>query len=135
MPVLDASVLVEYLAGGEHGEEAGEAVRASGSMAWAPHLVDAEVGHVLRRSVLADEMTATRARAVLEDLADLPLRRAGHRGLLERAWALHPNVTFYDGLYVALAERLDEPLVTLDARLARAPRLRASIETIGRSAT
>jgi predicted nucleic acid-binding protein len=37
---------------------------------------------------------------------------------------------FYDGLYIALAERLDLPLLTLDARLARAPSLKARIEVI-----
>ncbi len=41
------------------------------------------------------------------------------------------NLTFYDGLYVALAERLDMVLVTLDARLEAAPGLRGRIEVIG----
>jgi len=71
------------------------------------------------------------ARAALDDLEDLPLRRAGHLGLLRRAWELRENVTFYDALYVALAERLDLSLVTLDARLASAPGVRARIELIG----
>jgi predicted nucleic acid-binding protein len=35
-------------------------------------------------------------------------------------WTLHPNVTAYDAAYVALAEELDLPLVTLDRRLSRA---------------
>jgi predicted nucleic acid-binding protein len=33
---------------------------------------------------------------------------------------LRHNLSFYDGLYVALAEVLNAPLVTLDRRLARA---------------
>jgi len=57
--------------------------------------------------------------------------RAGHLALLGRAWELRANVSFYDGLYVALAERLSLPLVTLDARLAKAPGIRASIEPLG----
>lgn len=40
--------------------------------------------------------------------------------MLERAWELRDNVTFYDALYVALAEQLEESLITLDERLARA---------------
>jgi len=35
----------------------------------------------------------------------------------------------YDALYVALAEALDAPLLTLDRRLARASGLRCAVET------
>ena len=38
----------------------------------------------------------------------------------ERVWALRENLTSYDAWYVALAEALDCPLVTLDRRLSRA---------------
>jgi predicted nucleic acid-binding protein len=40
--------------------------------------------------------------------------------LADRVWALHPTVTAYDAAFVAVAEALDAPLVTLDRRLARA---------------
>ncbi len=131
MPVLDASILVAYLARGELAGEAREVLFADADSAWAPHLVDAEVGHALRRTVLAGELSEADARAALDDLADLPVRRAGHRGILGRAWELRSNLTFYDGLYVALAERLELPLLTLDARLARAPGIRARVEILG----
>ncbi len=130
MPVVDASVLVEYLGGGEDAAPAREALLGSSEALWAPHLVDAEVGHVLRRGVLHRELKLGVARAALADLADLPLRRAGHRGLLERAWALRLNLTFYDALYVSLAERVGMPLVTFDARLKGVPGVRAPIEVI-----
>lgn len=39
----------------------------------------------------------------------------------DRAWELRNSVTIYDGWYVALAEALDLPLATADARLAGAP--------------
>jgi len=47
--------------------------------------------------------------------------QAAHVGLLDRARALRDNVSFHDALYVALAERPGEPLLTLDTRLATAP--------------
>lgn len=130
MPVIDASVLVEYLAGGEHAEQARSRVLGSDEALWAPHLVDAEVGHVLRRAVQRGELRPSAATAVLEDLAALPLRRAAHVGLLERAWSLRANVSFYDALYVALAERLEMALVTVDARLQGAPGVRAAIDVV-----
>ena len=130
MPVIDASVLVAYLAGGELAERARGALLADPRRNWAPHLIDAETGHALRRVVLAGELSARAARAALDDLAELQIKRVGHQGLLSRAWELRANVTFYDGLYVALAERLDIPLVTLDARLANAPGVRAAIELL-----
>jgi predicted nucleic acid-binding protein len=40
--------------------------------------------------------------------------------LLDRAWSMRHNLSFYDALYVALAEQLDMPLMTLDNRLAKA---------------
>lgn len=123
-------MLVEYLAGGEHAAQARNRLMRRGEGLWAPHLVDAEIGHVLRRGVALGELRSSTARAALEDLADLPLKRAGHVGLLARAWALRANVTFYDALYVALAERLDMALVTLDSRLDGAPGIRAVIDVV-----
>jgi predicted nucleic acid-binding protein len=130
MLVVDASVLVEYLAGGEHAKAARRWIVASEGVLWAPHLIDAEIGHVLRRGVGRGELSAARAQAALNELGGLPLRHVAHRGLLRRAWELRGNLSFYDALYVALAERLKVPLVTLDGRIAGAPGVRACIETI-----
>ena len=130
MPVIDASVLVDYLVGGEHAEASRERLLGAQESLWAPHLVDAEVGHVLRRAVIAGGLRQSAARAAIEDLSALPLRRVGHVGLLDRAWRLRANATFYDGLYLALAERLKMQLVTLDERLERIPALRAVIDVV-----
>jgi predicted nucleic acid-binding protein len=46
-------------------------------------------------------------------------------GLLERIWELRVNLSSYDAGYVALAEVLDCPFVTADARLSRMPAIRA----------
>ena len=50
------------------------------------------------------------------------------RSLWPRAWGLRTNFSAYDALDGALAEQLDAPLVTADARLARAPGLRCVVE-------
>jgi predicted nucleic acid-binding protein len=97
---------------------------------WAPHLVDAEVGHSLRRLVATGKLGDDRAAGALHDLAGLPLRRIVHAGLLDRAWQLRHNLSFYDGLYVALAERLEIPLLTLDLRLAKAARAATAVKVL-----
>lgn len=127
MLVVDASALVAYLTEGEHGEQVRAQLLQPGQVLWAPHLVDAEVGHVLRRETLTGEISVRAARAALQDLGELPLRRASHRGLLARAWALRENLSFYDALYVALAERVSAALLTLDGRIAGAPGVRATV--------
>lgn len=130
MKVLDASALVEYLTFGEHADAVRERIASTSTWLWAPQLIDAEVGHSLRRVVRAGQISARSAHAALAELMDLRLMRIDHRLLLERAWQLRDNVSFYDGLYVALAEELGAPLVTLDARLAAAPGLKAEVDVI-----
>jgi len=122
MPVVDASVVVTALGRGEHADWAATqlSVGRARQTLWAPHLIDAEVGHSLRRRVAAGRLPADDATAALRNFTQMPLRRIGHLQLLDRAWALRHNLSFYDGLYVALAEGLGAPLLTLDARLARA---------------
>lgn len=56
------------------------------------------------------------------------LTRYPHTALLRRIWELRDNITAYDAAYVALAETLDAPLITLDAKLSQAPGIRAAVE-------
>jgi predicted nucleic acid-binding protein len=119
MPVLDASVLVELLGDAPQAELVRERIDDEDHELWAPHLIDAEVGHALRRSVLLGELTADAAGRALWEVDDLPVERVEHDLLIHVAWGLRDNFSFYDALYVALALMLDEPLLTLDARLAR----------------
>ncbi|HEY1853907.1 MAG TPA: type II toxin-antitoxin system VapC family toxin, partial [Solirubrobacterales bacterium] len=116
--------------GGEHREAAERAVGRE-RWVWAPALIDAEVGNALRRQVRVGNLGPRKAGAALEDFLEMRLQRVPHRNLVERAWQLRDNVSFYDALYVALAEGLGAPLLTLDARLIRAPGLRTEVELVG----
>lgn len=50
--------------------------------------------------------------------------------LRERAWELRENMTAADALFVALADRLGEPLATRDRGLADAARAIAGVDAI-----
>ena len=130
MSVVDASVLVELLSDGEHAEVANERLDAEEYSLWAPHLIDAEVGHALRRGVRLGKFTAEVAGRALWEVDEVPVERVEHELLIHVAWALRDNFTFYDALYVALALMLDEPLLTFDARLARTG-IELPIEVLG----
>jgi len=127
--VVDASVLVFALIGGATPELRRYLVDAH---THAPHLVDAEVADVLRRHELAGLITvleAETARRVAPRLVD---HRYPHTApLSDRAWSLRHNLSFYDALYVALAEQLDVPLLTVDVRMAKAPDLPCTVELVG----
>jgi predicted nucleic acid-binding protein len=119
MAVVDASVIVEFLRAGEPTRLIDARLADEEHVLWAPHLIDAEVGHALRRVVrlgLMDEEVAAKA---LWEINKLPIERVEHENLVGVAWDLRDNFTFYDGLYVALALMLGETLLTFDARLAR----------------
>lgn len=97
----------------------------------APHLIDAEIGSVLRRQVLAGDLPASDAETLLDGAATLvELRYATSDALRGAARALRETVSFYDTLYAALAGALGLPLLTADARLARAPRVPCAVELV-----
>lgn len=126
--VLDASVLFEVVAGTPMAEPIRQ--RIAGTDQVAPHLIDAEVLSVVQREERTGELDRTAAAQALDDLRDWAGERLAHRPLIERAWELRRNVRGYDALYVALAEALGVPLLTRDARLARAPGPRCPIEVM-----
>lgn len=120
MIVLDASVTVDLLLQIEPvaGSVGARIDREVGGV-HAPHLIDAEVGQVLRRYVLSGVLTPDRAERALERLREMRLIRYPHLPILARAFDLRRNLSVYDGLYVALAEALMAPLLTRDAGIAR----------------
>jgi len=86
---------------------------------------------VLRRHVLRGELAGADAEALLNLAGLLIDHRHEMTGSLARAaWALRENVSFYDGLYAALAAALTVPLLTADGRLAKAPLLSCVVEQV-----
>lgn len=127
--VIDASAAIEVLLRSPAGERLLD--RLEGGVAvHAPHLIDVEIAHVLRRHVLLDTISAGRAAACLALWRQLDIERHPHENLLERIWGWRANLTAYDATYVALAEVLDETLVTADRRLAAAPGITIPVEML-----
>jgi predicted nucleic acid-binding protein len=79
--------------------------------------------------VLARALSADIATLAHDDLVQLRIELFPYEPHAERVWSLRDVATPYDAWYVALAEALDAPLVTLDRRLARArgPRCRFEV--------
>lgn len=96
----------------------------------APDLVDVETVSVLRKLWLMGELTERRFRAAVDELQDLAVVRHPTLWFVRRAYELRSNVTVYDAMYVALAEGLECPLVTTDARLANAAGPRCEVELL-----
>lgn len=98
----------------------------------APHLVDVELGNSLRKHVLRGALPADDAESLLLTTGSLVDRRYELTASLARdAWALRHNLSFYDATYAALAQLLGLPLLTADARLARAPKVPCEVELVG----
>jgi len=115
--VVDASVIGHWLLTTRVPARALAEQFAGGSPLAAPHLLDAEVGHLLRRHVLTGVACLARARIALE-----------------RAFRLRDSATIYDALYLALAEALAAPLLTRDRRLARIPGVAAQVRVVANGA-
>jgi predicted nucleic acid-binding protein len=123
MLVVDASALVDLLLVRSLASEIERHVIAHAPELHAPELVDVEVVSALRRVVISQEATASRAEDALADLLELPIERHPHARLMPRVWQLRETMTAYDATYLALAETLRErpaELLTTDARFARA---------------
>jgi predicted nucleic acid-binding protein len=115
--VIDASVALELFLETPRGKRAADQV--FDRERHAPPLIDIEFTQALRRLTFAKEIAPERAKLVLDIFADWVISRHAHKPLLRRIWELRSSVSAYDAAYVALAEGLQVPLLTCDARLAR----------------
>ena len=117
--VADASAVIALIIN----DAAASALRTrlSGDvLLYAPAVIDLEVLNTIRRYLLHREIDAAEAEIAFQVYAGIEIMRFAHDPLFFRIWSLRGNLTAYDAAYVALAEALRVPLITLDARLAKA---------------
>ena len=130
MIVLDASAAVEWLLVRSGAAAVTDRLRDPDVAVHAPSHLGVEVAAALRGLVLGRRASAERAALALGDLVAADVVLHDPTPLLPRVWELRENLTAYDATYVALAEVLQAPLVTADARIARAPGLRTTIDVV-----
>ena len=126
--VADSSVLVAALVDSGCEGVWAESVVADGPL-FAPELILAEASNILRRLELAGRLSRFEASSADAGLLRLNLDLFPFAPFADRVWALRGNLTSYDAWYVAIAEALDCPLVTLDQRLGRASGPRCEVVT------
>ena len=124
MPVVDASIVVDWVA--PEVDPTGPAGRLLTRLAQneapllAPRLLFEETANALVSGIRRRRWTGAQADTAFLLLRQLPVRVVDQPSDLDRAWELsrrfdeHP---VYDLIYVAVAERLREQLITADAAL------------------
>src|SRR5262249_50296056 len=124
--VCDASAIAAFLlAAGSDAEWVTAQISAT-SIA-APELMMFEASNVLRRHAAAKLITASDATTAHAELLLLDVELWSYGALAERAWQPRGTLTISDASYVALAELVEAPLVTLDRRIKRVRGLRCAV--------
>ncbi|MER7010717.1 type II toxin-antitoxin system VapC family toxin [Saccharopolyspora sp. NPDC000359] len=134
MIVVDASVLANMLL---YADERGRRARAvlGRDVEWAaPEHWKAEVFSVVRGLALGRKIKEAQGVRAIERLPLLGVEHVSLDELLPRMWQLRSAISGYDAAYVALAEMRGLPLVTADARLARAATSCCRVELVATSA-
>lgn len=129
MTVLDTSAAIDYLLASGVAHEVGALLSESGPAA-APDLLVFEVLAVLRRDLGRGGLSESRAYGAIDDLGDLAVDLFPTLTLRRRAFELRHNFTAADGLFVALAELLEEPLATKDHALAGAASEHTDVDVV-----
>jgi predicted nucleic acid-binding protein len=117
--VADASAIAELLLARLQAE-AIRNVLSEHTEIHVPEHFHVEVLSVLRRYSIRRELSELRAAEALEALQELRTLTYPIIELTSAVWELRARLTTYDAAYLALAQQLDVPLITLDGGLAEA---------------
>ncbi|MDE2837724.1 MAG: type II toxin-antitoxin system VapC family toxin [Chloroflexota bacterium] len=119
MIVVDASAVVAFVTG-QRPDGAWVREQLWDQRLLSTHVMPAEVHNALRRMELSGDFSTADTRDARAEFLGIRFELAPFRPYANRVWELRRNLSGYDAWYVALAEALDCPLVTIDHRLSRA---------------
>ena len=83
-----------------------------------PAFFHLEIGNVLSKRIRRDELASGEGEVILKELQRVPLQKHSNERLITPAFALAVQTkrSFYDCLYLALAEAIDGQVVTADRK-------------------
>ncbi|WP_282778454.1 type II toxin-antitoxin system VapC family toxin [Nocardia sp. CC201C] len=121
MIVIDANVMVVALSSPSAQGDAARAAMLADDGWIAPAHMPLEVLRTVRKAVLGDRLSTKDVDAAFGALTAMQIEYVGtDLALLQAVWAMRHNVSVYDAAYLAVAAVHEAPLVTFDARLAKA---------------
>jgi predicted nucleic acid-binding protein len=123
MIVVDASAMVDIITGQRRAAELSAVVTFASRCVVPEHFL-LEVTSGLRGAWLTGRIDRAGFAVAMDRLATFRTVTWPVGSLLPRIVELAANATPYDAAYVAVAERLDAPLVTADDKLTRMPGVR-----------
>jgi predicted nucleic acid-binding protein len=128
LTVIDCSAMIELLAAKTPTGDAIARRVTSAQTLYAPYVLDGEVISALLGLMRGKKITEREADAALSSYRAFPVERQDVLPLWPRLKRLHANLSAYNAQYVALAEALQVPLVTADARIKRSGAARCKVE-------
>jgi predicted nucleic acid-binding protein len=126
--VIESSAMVHALVG--HPANPRLLALLSDEELHAPALLDFEVAGALRGHVLAGKLDPGRLDEAVEDFTAFRIERHPMTGMLGHMLDLQDNFTVCDAAYLVLAQALEAPIVSADAKLKEATRLGIDVRVL-----